>query len=147
MARVFASTVINAPIDKTWKIIRDFGDLDNWHPAISNCRIENNDPGDKIGCIRSFDFKDGGSLKEQLVALDDLEHSFTYTMLESIIPIKNYVSTLYLLPIDDKKWTYAAWTAEFNCLSTEENKLTEMVKNAVFYSGFNGLKSKVVNIH
>ena len=143
MAKVFASTFIEAPIVEVWKIIRNFNTLPEWHPAISSSRIEENEPDDKIGCIRNFTFEGGGTIREKLLELSDSRYSVTYSMLESQLPIECYVSTLRLLPISDKNCCYVEWTAEFCCKFEEEKKLTEMVKNDVFYSGFNGLKNKL----
>jgi len=33
MAKIFRSSVINAPIDEVWARIRDFNALPDWHPA------------------------------------------------------------------------------------------------------------------
>jgi hypothetical protein len=49
MAKIFRSSVINAPIDKVWARIRDFNfnALPDWHPAFTDSRIENNETSDK----------------------------------------------------------------------------------------------------
>ncbi len=143
MAKVFTSSVINAPIDEVWKKIRDFNALPEWHPVIADSYIENNEPGDKIGCIRNFNLKDGANIREQLLALNDVEHLCTYSMLDSPMPIENYVATLRLLPITDGNQTYAEWTAEFSCSQEEENELTDTVSNGVFQAGFDALKNNL----
>ncbi|MFY8156784.1 MAG: SRPBCC family protein, partial [Rhabdaerophilum sp.] len=38
MARVYASSVINAPASRVWARVRDFNGLPNWHPAIAESR-------------------------------------------------------------------------------------------------------------
>ena len=35
-----ASTVIDAPIDEVWQLLRDFNTHDRWHPAVAVSRIE-----------------------------------------------------------------------------------------------------------
>jgi uncharacterized membrane protein len=47
MAKIFRSSVINAPIDEVWARIRDFNALPDWHPAFTDSHIENDAPGDK----------------------------------------------------------------------------------------------------
>ncbi len=59
MARVFVSSVIDAPAAKVWERIRDFNGLPKWHPRIRDSRIENGEPSDRIGCVRDRS-ADGG---------------------------------------------------------------------------------------
>ena len=141
MAKIFKSSMINAPIEQVWNKIRDFNSLPNWHPSFVNSHIENNQPSDKVGCIRNFHLKDGGNLRERLLALSDANHFCTYTVLESPFPTKNYVATLRLLPISDGNQTYIEWTAEFNCSEKDEESLVSNIGDGVFQGGFDALKS------
>lgn len=140
MAKIFTSSVINAPIDEVWAKIRDFNALPDWHPAIADSQIENGEPSDKVGCIRNFNLKDGGNIREQLLTLSDYEHLCTYSILESPMPVENYVATLRLVPITDGNRTYAQWTAEFNCPKEEESNLINLIGGGVFQGGFDALK-------
>jgi Polyketide cyclase / dehydrase and lipid transport len=81
------------------------------------------EPGDKVGSIRNFNLKDGGNIRERLLALSDAKHICTYTILESPLPLENYVATLRLVPVTDGNRTYAEWKAEFNCRLEEEDDL------------------------
>ena len=40
MAKIFRSSVINAPFDEVWARIRDFNALADWHPAFADSHIE-----------------------------------------------------------------------------------------------------------
>jgi Polyketide cyclase / dehydrase and lipid transport/Uncharacterised protein family (UPF0261) len=95
----YRSAVISAPVQKVWAAIRDFNALPAWHPAIVQSEIERGLASDAIGCVRSFSLQDGGHLREQLLALSDVDHSFTYNILVSPMPVKNYVATFRLTPI------------------------------------------------
>ncbi len=141
MAKIFVSSVIEVPVDDVWAKIRDFNALPDWHPAIADSHIENGEPSDKVGCIRNFNLKDGGNIREQLLTLSDVEHLCTYSILESPMPLENYVATVRLVPITDGNRTYAEWTAEFNCSPEEEEGLLDMISNDVFQGGFDALKS------
>jgi len=141
MAKIFRSSVINAPIDEVWAKIRDFNALPDWHPAFTDSHIENDAPGDKVGSIRNFNLKDGGNIRERLSALSDVKHFCTYTILESPLPLENYVATLRLTPITDGNRTYAEWTAEFDCRQEEEDGLVKMIGDGVFQGGFDALKT------
>ena len=99
IAAAYRSAVISPPVQKVWAAIRDFNALPAWHPAIVQSEIERELASDAIGCVRSFSLQDGGHLREQLLALSDVDHSFTYNILVSPMPVKNYVATFRLTPI------------------------------------------------
>ena len=141
MSKILVRSVIEVPVDDVWAKIRDFNALPDWHPAIADSHIENGVPSDKVGCIRNFNLKDGGNIREQLLTLSDVEHLCTYSILESPMPLENYVATVRLVPITDGNRTYAEWTAEFNCHPEEEEGLLDMISNDVFQGGFDALKS------
>ena len=140
-ARTLASSVIQAPIEKVWATIRDFNALPAWHPAIADSQIENGEPSDKIGCIRNFNLKDGGNIREQLLALSDIDHTCIYSILESPMPVENYVATLRLVKITDGNRTYIEWSAEFNTPPEAEAEMVALVGDGVFQGGIDALKS------
>lgn len=142
MVEVYTSSVIEAPADRLWAAVRDFNALPDWHPAIAESRIEGGQPSDQVGCIRAFRLKDGGFIREQLLALSDYDFSCTYSILESPMGVENYVATLKLTPITDGNRTFAEWSAEFDCAPGRESELTDLVGNDVFQGGFNALKEK-----
>ena len=75
MIKVYTSSVIDASADTVWARVRDFNALPLWHPLIADSRIENNQPADRIGCIRHFHTRDGGLIRERLLALSDYDYS------------------------------------------------------------------------
>lgn len=141
MTRVFTSAVIPAPIDAVWRKIRDFNALPDWNPAVADSRIEDDLASDAVGCVRNFHLQDGGHLREQLLGFSDIDHSCTYSILESPMPVENYRATLRLLPITDGDRTYAEWTAEFTCPASEEFDLVESIGQGVFQGSFDSLKA------
>jgi hypothetical protein len=142
MTRVYTSSVIGAPAGEVWTVIRDFNALPKWHPAIADSRIELNQPSDKVGCIRNFTLKEGGRIREQLLALSDYDYSCTYSILESPMGVTNYVATLKLTPITDGARTFIEWNAEFDCLKECERDLVRSIGKGVFQEGFDALKER-----
>src|SRR5579875_1665648 len=102
MARVFVSSVVNAPVAKVWDRVRDFNGMPKWHPAIRESRIENGEPSDRVGCVRDFRLQNGDRIREKLLGLSDYDFFCTYEILESPMGVENYVATLRLTPIDRK---------------------------------------------
>jgi len=140
MVRVYVATIIDAAAENVWARVRDFNALPQWHPGIADSRIENSDPSDRIGCIRHFHTRDGGMIRERLLALSDYDYSCTYSILESPMGVDNYVATLKLTPVTDGARTFAEWSAEFDCPEGRERELTEQIGGGVFQGGFDALK-------
>ena len=141
MIKVYTSSVIDASADAAWAHIRDFNGLPTWHPAIVESRIEANWPADRVGCIRNFRLRDGGNIREQLLALSDYDYQCTYSILESPMGVDNYIATLKLTPVTDGNRTFAEWSAEFDHRPDQERKLADSIGQGVFQTGFDSLKS------
>ena len=140
MARVYVSSVIGASAKRVWKRVRDFNGLPKWHPRIRDSRIEDALPADKVGCIRHFHLQNGDALRERLLGLSDYDLFYTYAILESPMPLTDYVATLKLTPITDGERCFVEWTAEFNCDPSAEADLTAGIAQNVFQGGFDALK-------
>ncbi len=143
MIKVHASSVIEAPADRVWSVVRDFNGLPKWHPAIRDSRIEGGQAADRVGCIRNFSTRDGGTIRERLLALSDYDLSCTYAILESPMGVTNYVATLKLTPITDGDRCFIEWSAEFDCPPERERAPAEQIGTGVFQGGFDGLKQQL----
>ena len=142
MVKIYTSSVIDAPAAEVWALVRDFNGLPKWHPDIAESRIELGQPADKVGCIRNFTLKNGGRIREQLLALSDYDMSCTYSILESPMGVENYIATLKLTPITDRNRSFAEWSAEFDCAKAKERELVQTIGTGVFQGGFDALKSR-----
>lgn len=141
MARAHASSVINAPIDQVWAHIRDFNGVPNWHPAVAKSEIEGGGPSDRVGCVRVLTLEGGGVIRERLLELSDLGHHYSYSILESPLPVANYRATLRLRRISDGDRTYAEWSASFDPDPPEKQADAEkLLSKDVFQGGFDALK-------
>ena len=140
MIKVYTSSVIDAPAEAIWALIRDFNGLPKWHPSIAESRIESNWPSDRVGCVRNFRLKDGGGIREQLLTLSDYDYQCTYSILESPMGVQNYIATLKLTPVTEGNRTFAEWSAEFDAPAAQERKLADDIGQGVFQAGFNALK-------
>jgi hypothetical protein len=141
MARAHASSVINAPIDEVWARIRDFNALPDWHPGVAKSEIEGSVPSDQVGCVRVLTLGDGGVIRERLLEMSDLGHHYTYSILDSPLPVANYRATLRLRRISDGNRTFGEWSASFDADPPEKQADAEsLLSNGVFQGGFDALK-------
>jgi NADPH:quinone reductase-like Zn-dependent oxidoreductase len=140
MVAVCRSTVVEAPIERVWHLLRDFNSHESWHPAIADSEIETLRRTDQVGCVRHFRLQDGGELREQLLTLSDRDHCFTYCILESPIPLIDYVATVRLRPITDRGYTFWEWTSSFGTPAGREAELAELVGEQIYQAGFEGFK-------
>lgn len=140
MIRVYTSSVIDAPADRVWSRIRDFNGLPDWTPFVTESRIEGGMPADRIGCIRNFRLADGGTIREQLLALSDYDFQCSYSILESPMGVDNYIATLKLTPVTDGGRTFAEWWAEFDAPLEREQALANQIGHGVFQAAFDQLK-------
>jgi len=141
MVKVKCSTIIDHPTDSVWNVLRDFNGHDHWHPAIATSQIERSRDSDSIGCIRKFRLQDGSELREQLLALSDAEQSYSYCLLDTPVPLFNYVSHVRLFPVTDINGTYWEWEGRFNTIDNREDELKEMVSSDIYQAGFTAIRS------
>jgi NADPH2:quinone reductase len=141
MIRVVRSAVIDAPIERVWAVLRDFNSHTAWHPAIAESAIENDEPSDQIGCVRSFSLKDGNHIREQLLALSDNDYVSTYCILDATLPLSRYVATVQLKRITDGERTFWHWQSTFDTPRGREQEFADLVGKGVYEGGFEGLRS------
>jgi hypothetical protein len=142
MPRVYISSVIPAPAADVWRMVRDFNGLPSWTPFVANSRIEGGSKSDQVGAIRNFQLKDGGIIREKLLALSDYDMSCTYSILESPMAVTDYIATLSLTPITDGNATFAEWQADFECPPDREAGLVTQIGTGVFLAAFSALKQR-----
>ena len=139
MVAIIRSAVLNAPIDVVWRVLRDFNSHHLWHPAVATSEIEDGLPSDLPGCVRRFRLRDGAELREQLIALSDRDFSFTYCILDSPIPLLDYIATVRLRPVTDDGRTFWEWRSTFRAPAGREDELAGMVARDIYEAGFAAL--------
>jgi NADPH:quinone reductase-like Zn-dependent oxidoreductase len=139
--KVVRSAVLDAPIDRVWAILRDFNSHHQWHPAVDASQMENNLDGDVVGGVRRFSLSDGAELREQLLRHDDRDHSFTYCILDSPLPLFDYVATIRLKPVTDGQQTFWEWRGQFRAPADRAAELEGLVGRQIYEAGFSGLRT------
>jgi len=143
MVKVIRSTIIDAPVDQVWDVLRDFNGHDNWHPAVAYSSIERSEQSDRVGCVRRFKLKDGAELREKLLTHSDMEQSFSYCLIDTPIPLLNYVAHVNLYPVTDGDATFWQWQSSFNTPSGAEEELSALVGNDIYQAGFDAIRTQL----
>ncbi len=141
MVKVVRSTILDQPTDAVWEVLRDFNGHDRWHPVVDTSQIERGESSDRIGCVRRFKLTDGGELRERLLTLSDMEQSYSYCLLDTPIPLFNYVSHVRLLPVTDGERTFWQWESTFSTPKGREDELTELVGDGIYGDGFTAIRN------
>jgi hypothetical protein len=144
VAKVFVSSVIDAPADEVWGAIRDFNGLPTWHPVVAASEIEGGLPSGEVGCVRVLTLGDGAKVVETLLELSDAKRSVTYNIVESPLGVLGYVATLAVTPVTDGDRSYVEWTAEFEPAEGQDAaERVQFIGTNVFQTGLTALGEKV----
>ena len=143
MIRIVRSTIIDAPTDRVWAVLRDFNGFDRWHPAVGRSAIERGQGADRLGCVRRLRLRDGSEVRQRLLTLSDLEQSFSYCLLETPIPLFNYVAHSRLAPVTDGDRTFWEWRCSFSTRKGAEAEMTRMVGEDIYDAGFAAVKARL----
>ena len=139
MAKASISAVIGASADDLWNVVGEFGGIANWHPAIAKSELAPGTPGDATGSIRTCSLGDGAQLREEQTARSDAGRTYTYSILESLMPVENYLGTISVTPDGDK--ARFDWSCTFDVPREAETEMVGMM-NGVYQAGADALKAK-----
>lgn len=143
--KVSKGVTINAPADKVWDQVKNFDGLGTWHPAVAKDAIvagKNNE----VGAERLLTLKDGGTIKEKLLGYDAKHHSFKYAILEGVLPVSDYTSTVSVKSAGKDKST-VTWSGWFkrkntgpNPAANENDETATKTMGSVYQAGLDNLK-------
>lgn len=114
MPTVDHGALVDADVHRTWSVLKRFGEIAAWHPAIAESRIEGDLPDGMPGCVRVLRLSDGGTLRERLLAMDEANRGFTYRFDEAPLPVDDYHLTVSVMPVSGEPRSFIRWTARFD---------------------------------
>ncbi len=136
--KVYRSMILNASVEKVWAAVRAFDGVVNWNPGVAAAHMESGHACE-TGSIRHLGIVDGSVFRETLLAHSDLEHFYTYDILESPLPVEDYVSTHRFLPITHSAQTLGIWESTFSCAQDQAEAMEKIVGDDIYIGGMQGL--------
>jgi hypothetical protein len=122
-----------------WSTISEFCSIKDWHPAIADCK-ESKEGSDTFRVLTLKD--NGGTIKEKLTGSDDT--SYSYEIVESPLPVKNYSAKLWVEPDDrDPARTVIHWDATFDANGKSDDEATKVISD-IFMAGLKSIKQKTM---
>jgi len=132
MTKVNMNTSLNVSPEKLWEMIGGFNALPDWHPAVEKSELE------EEGSVRRLSLAGGGTIIEKLEKIDDNERLYSYTIVDSPLPVDNYTSTIRVKD-DGSGNSTVEWSSEFSPKDVPENDAVEVIQG-IYQAGFDNLK-------
>lgn len=111
--KVEKTIIIDASPDKVWALVKDFGNMQKWHPAVESTKLDKrkNDAGEEE-TVRLLTLKGGGTILENLKSIDEGSKQLKYGIIEGVLPVADYYSTITVKAADGGK-TEVKWMGRF----------------------------------
>ncbi|NQV44554.1 MAG: SRPBCC family protein [Rhodospirillales bacterium] len=130
MAKISMSTQLNVSADEAWKMIGGFNTLPDWHPAVEASELT------EEGQTRTLSLVGGGEIVEKLEKSDEAARTYTYSIVNSPLPLANYTSTIVVRDGDDG--CVVDWSGEFDALGGG-SEASDIV-SGIYQTGLDNLK-------
>ena len=133
-----AEASVNLPVspDAVWDLIGGFGGLPDWLPNILDLKLSDG------GRVRTLAVTGGVSISERLTAYDRRSRSYTYEIVQSPFPVKDYLSTLQVEDIEDGKMSRVTWSGRFTPTSGREAEAVDLFQK-LYDDGLHALQRKI----
>ena len=142
---VVEKVTINAPADKVWSKVADFGDLGAWHPAVAKTEIISG-TNNKQGAVRKLTLQDGGTIVETLTNYSASGMTYSYVINEGVLPFSGYASTIQVKPLSAST-AEVTWKGDFKRKDTsatpakgQDDEAATTTAHAVYRGGLDNLK-------
>jgi len=129
--KVIRSVIIEAPIERVWRAVRRFDGVAEWNPGVTAALMESGS-ATEVGSVRKLDIVDGSVFRETLLAHSDLEHFYSYDIIESPLNCQNYRSTHRFVEITEGNKTLGIWEGQFDCDPADAAALEKIVGDTIY---------------
>lgn len=111
--QVKETITINASPEKVWAMVKDFGGLDKWHPAVASVKVgtttDDRDGKEHKTRVLTLASEGNPTITEELLKVDDEKMMLTYKIIDmsvvKTITFNSKDTPYYTLPVS----TYKSW--------------------------------------
>ncbi|MCG8291378.1 SRPBCC family protein [Pseudomonas entomophila] len=118
MANAYASLKTHHSPEQVWALIGGFDSLPDWLPFIPESLSSEG------GRVRALKDPDGNSIVERLMAFDEQQRSYSYSILTSPFPVTGYLSTLRVKA--HAQGSQVEWFGEFTPVGVSDEEATAL---------------------
>lgn len=133
--KVNSTTHLDVPAEQVWQMIGQFKSFADWHPAVEKSELEQG------GSVRRLSLIGGGTIVERLERIDDESFKYRYSIIDSPLPVANYVAELRVVKDDSGKGCSVEWSSEFAPAAGASVTDAEKAIRDVYDAGLNNLQT------
>lgn len=146
--KVIREVVINAEPAKVWALVKDFGAINQWHPAVEKVSLEmrKDDTGEEVQ-HRLLTLNGGGTLLEKLIGINDDAMKIEYRIVEGVLPVSGYRAIMQVKAGAAAGESVVTWTGRFynkankvDAPAGEDNATAVSAIEGVYDAGMANLK-------
>jgi hypothetical protein len=134
MIKVSMTTTIHDSADAVWKTISDFNGLGKYLSMIKSSTMD----GSGVGAVRHVTLQDGTQLSERLVSFDEKARTLSYSIGDSPLPLKDYMSIMKVRDLGNNRCELE-WSSTFEPRGASEADAKNLIEGA-YSLGFEGLR-------
>ena len=148
--KVEKEVVIKADPAKVWALVKDFGNMQKWHPAVASDKVEvkKDDNGDEQ-TYRTLTLKSGGAILEKFRGSDDKDMQLKYEIVSGVLPVADYTSKMTVKAGPGAGESTVVWMGRFYRVyklnppipAGQDDESAVKAVNEVYDAGLAGLKA------
>ena len=152
--KVEKTITIKAPPAKVWAIVKDFGNMQTWHPAVASDKLEQKkDENGEMATFRTLTLKGGGEIYEKLRSADDATMKLKYEIDGGVAPVADYNSFMQVTAGPGVGETTVTWVGRFYRTyklnppipAGQDDETAVKFVTGVYDAGLDGLKKAAEN--
>ncbi len=134
MLSVHVQLELKASPEEVWKLISGFNDVPAFLPVVEKSSL------DETGRVRHLTLAGGGGVVvEQLEEHNDEQRFYRYSIIDSPLPLSNYVATIRVHGEDGSAQSIVDWSSHFNANGVPDEEAVAIVQG-VYQAGFDHLQ-------
>lgn len=120
-----------------WDVVRDFGGVKRWSPAVESCELD----GQGVGAVRTIKMGEM-VIRERLEKIDEGARTLSYAILDAPFPVRNYLATMRISESASGR-TKLSWGSTFEAAGGLDESQLHDIFVGVYQQGIEGIRRAV----